>query len=454
MRRDITNSGIIFVFLLVLVGCASVQTDEEWSRFKKTSAERTGHELLWEQSEEEEALIHNEVKALLTDGLTRDEAARIALLNNRLLQSTFEEIGISKSDLVQAGLYRNPTLGALFRFPFGSGSTNIEAFGIFSLADLWQIPFRKKMAAAQLEISMMRVNQMVLDTAAEAKRAYDALYYLSLGNQKTEEILKKFQEINDRVKTRHEFGFLSELDIYLSQVLVVEAEIERYRILRERSIAKAHLDQVLGLKKDLTDYEITEKEAHLREIPGREEALQQALRHRFDIQMARFKIAEAERKLELEKVYVFREVNFLLSYERDIDREQVLGPGIDIQLPIFDQNQAQIAKAQYMVRRARKREQALEKQIREEVIRDLERIDLQKTKAHMLEEKLIPLRQKALDYSNKWVNAMQLNRLFLLEAQKGLMQTQLDSLQTQMELHRALVDLERHLGGTLPKLTN
>ena len=68
----------------------------------------------------------------------------------------------------------------------------------------------------------------------------------------------------------------------------------------------------------------------------------------------------------------------------------------------------------------------------------------------MLEKQVIPLRLKALDYSNKWVHAMQLNRLFLLESQKGLLQTKLDLLQTQMELHRALVDLERHLGGKLP----
>jgi cobalt-zinc-cadmium efflux system outer membrane protein len=232
---------------------------------------------------------------------------------------------------------------------------------------------------------------------------------------------------------------------------VVEAEMALYRIQRELSISKAHLDQVLGLKEDLVHYKITQsQEFHHPEIPNAEEALQQAFKHRFDIQMARFRIMEAERKLKLQKVYIFRDVNFLLSYERGIEGEEVFGPGIGIQLPLFDQNQAQIAKAQYMVRRAHKRLQALEEQIKEEVIRDLERIDLQKTKAHMLEERVLPLRLKALDYSNKWVDAMQLNRLFLLEAQKGLMQTQLDLLQTQMELHRALVDLERHLGGKLP----
>ena len=451
MRRNtIILLGITFPFL-VLLGCATVKTDKEWSQFKKMSAERTGHELLWEKSEGEETSTRKKVKDILADGLSRDEAVRIALLNNRLLQSTFEEIGISKSDLVQAGLFRNPSIAALFRFPLDGGSTNIDAIGIFGLSDFWQIPFRKKLAAAQLEMSMMKVNQIVLDTAAEAKRAYDALYYLRLGQEQTEGILRKFQEINDHVKTRRQFGFSSELDIYFSQIMVVEAQMELYRIQRELAIAKAHLDQVLGLKKDLTNYKIMGGEKYqLHEIPKVEVALQQALSHRFDIQMARFKIAEAERKLALEKVYVFREVNFLLSYERGIDREEVFGPGIDIQLPIFDQNQAQIAKTRYVARRARKRLQALEEQIKEEVIRDLERIDLHKTRANVLEDQAIPLRRKALEYTSKWVNAMQLNRLFLLEAQKGLMRTQLDLLQTQMEFQHALVDLERHLGGKLP----
>lgn len=442
--------GITLIFLSLL-GCATVNTDEEWSRFRKTSLERTGHEPLWEQSEGEETSIRKEIREILADGLSRDEAVKVALFNNRLLQSTFEEIGISKSDLVQAGLFRNPSIAALFRFPLNGGSTNIDAIGIFSLSDFWQIPFRKKVAAAQLEMSMMRVNQILLDTAAEAKRAYDALYYLRLGQEQTEDILRKFQEINEQVKTRRQFGFSSDLDIYFSQVMVVEAQMELYRIQRESAMAKAHLDQVLGLNRDLTNYKITESQKfHLNGIPKVEVAWQQALSHRFDIQMARFKIAEAERKLALEKVYVFREVNFLLSYERGVDKEEVFGPGIDLQLPIFDQNQAQIARTQYMVRRARKRLQALEEQIKEEVIRDLERIDLHKTKAYMLEDQVIPLRQRALDYTSKWVNAMQLNRLFLLEAQKGLMRTQLDLLQTQMELQRALVDLERHLGGKLP----
>ena len=55
-----------------------------------------------------------------------------------------------------------------------------------------------------------------------------------------------------------------------------------------------------------------------------------------------------------------------------------------------------------------------------------------------------------MGYSHKWVNAMQLNRLYLLEAQKGLLEGKLDSLRERMELNHAITELEYHLGGNLP----
>ena len=60
-RNTIILLGMTLPFL-VLLGCATVETDKEWSQFKKTSRERTGHELLWEQSEGEEASIRKEIK--------------------------------------------------------------------------------------------------------------------------------------------------------------------------------------------------------------------------------------------------------------------------------------------------------------------------------------------------------------------------------------------------------
>ncbi|MBW2307866.1 MAG: TolC family protein [Deltaproteobacteria bacterium] len=451
MRGIIINTTVV-LFLFMLVGCATVRTDEEWGRFQETAYKLTSRQLLWEKSEEEQAAIREEVDKLLLDGLSREEAVRIALLNNRELQSSFEEIGISKSDLVQAGLFTNPSIGAIFRFLLGGGGTNIEAEGFLNISDLWQIPFRKKAAAARMESTIMRVGQKVLDVAAEAKRAYNAAYYLAGAGEETEDILQRFREISEEAIIRRNFGFMNEQDVYLAQIMVVEAEIEVSRFDSEMAMAKSRLDRTLGLSPGQLDYEILGGMAEEQIAPpGLEEAIPYAMEHRLDVQMARFEILEAERKLELENVLILKHVGLGVSFEKDPDESEVFGPGIDIQMPLFDQNQARISRARYMVRQARKNLQALGGQVREEITGDLEKVRFQQSRLRHLREKVIPLREKALDYAERWVNAMQLNRLYLLEAQKGLLQSRRESLQALLAFNNALVDLELHMGGKLER---
>jgi outer membrane protein TolC len=440
--------------LLLLIGCASVKTGQEWKRFQDIAKERVDQGLLWEKSEEEQASIRKEIDKLLADGLSRQESVRIALLNNRQLQSAFEELGISKSDLVQAKLLSNPTVGAVFRFLISSGSgTNIDAEGFLPISDLWQIPFRKKVAAARMEATILRVGEMVLDTAAEAKRAYDAVFYLAETTRETEEILKRFMEIADQVVIRRDFGFVNDLDIYLAQAMVAETQMEVARLEREHAIARSHLNRVLSLGPTQTSHEIRGKDVEeIIGLPDLEGAIQYALEHRLDVRMARFKVRQAERKLELEKVRILKHAALGVSFEREPEGAEVLGPGFDIQVPIFDQNQAQIAKAHYRIRRDRKSLQALEGRVREEVTSDLERIHLHQTRVYQFREKIIPLREKAVEYSERWVKAMQLNRLYLLEAQKGLLQSRRDYLQALMGRQEALVDLELHMGGKVPEV--
>ena len=117
LRRKCT----ILLMAFVVGGCATVRTDQEWNRIENLAENRLGEQVIWEESETERQHIQEEVKRLLDDGLSRQDAVRISVINNRDLQSVFEEIGIAKSDLVQAGLFTNPSLDVLFRFPSGGG---------------------------------------------------------------------------------------------------------------------------------------------------------------------------------------------------------------------------------------------------------------------------------------------------------------------------------------------
>src|SRR5260221_2225526 len=78
--------------------------------------ERTGKTVRWEEDQAAHEQALQEVRPLLRKPLTVDIAVQIALLNNRSLQSTFEEIGLSAADLIEAATVTNPRLDLAIRF--------------------------------------------------------------------------------------------------------------------------------------------------------------------------------------------------------------------------------------------------------------------------------------------------------------------------------------------------
>src|SRR3954467_13139213 len=73
-------------------------------------AERTGRQVQWQRDQAARAEAQQAVHAMLRKQLTANTAAQVALLNNRSLQATFEEIGLSRAEVIEAGLLKNPTL--------------------------------------------------------------------------------------------------------------------------------------------------------------------------------------------------------------------------------------------------------------------------------------------------------------------------------------------------------
>ena len=54
--------------------------------------------------------------------LTLNQAALLALCNNRAIQSRLEDLAGSRADLVQSGLLPNPVVNVAYGFPLGGGA--------------------------------------------------------------------------------------------------------------------------------------------------------------------------------------------------------------------------------------------------------------------------------------------------------------------------------------------
>ena len=427
----------------VISGCTQVTTEQEWTQLNSYTNLETG--LVWLQTKNDKEIVNRIIKQELQKPLDIEAAIRIALLNNRELQSTFENIGVSKSDLVQAGLFSNPNLSALFRFPTSGGKTNIEADGFLSISDLWLLPLRKRVAEANLEKTLFHVANKVLKTKRNARKAFIDLHFTQKIYQEILKHQKIFHDLSKEAKRRRNFGYMEDIDVNMAEVAAHEADVlvNEYRM--KMKIAESNLLKLLSLQSKhikFSDQDVGTTSA----IPSINSALEQAQANRFDLRMAEMRVKEREKIIDLNSYMVFKDVNAGVSFEKESEGSKLLGPALELEVPLFDQNQAQISKAEFEWRKAQKDLCSLMQNISLNIETLLARAEHLTTKAQIIKAKIIPLQQKSVNFVSHWSNLMQINRFIFLQTRKDLMNSKIEYLKTLTGTWRNFYNLEYELG--------
>ena len=171
MRRLVLSALVGVAWLWS--GCAS---DIERARLadlddvSAATAARLAIEPVPVRSDPDDGAPDSIVATLAADGLDEREVVAIALVNNRRVRIRGEHVGISRAELVQAGLPRNPTLSGN-AIVSGRG-TNIELELVQSLVELFFLPSRRRVAEAHLEAEKASATRELVGIAFEARRAY------------------------------------------------------------------------------------------------------------------------------------------------------------------------------------------------------------------------------------------------------------------------------------------
>ncbi|MCI0453983.1 MAG: TolC family protein [Candidatus Dadabacteria bacterium] len=440
---------IVTAIGISIFSCAKVDPQPQWLKVEAITKERTEGPIIWEKSEEDSKRIKTQVDNLLADGLTRQEAVKIALLNNRKLQASFEEIGVAQADLVQAGLLTNPSLDLFFAFPLSSADTSGGLLGF--LSDLWTIPARKEVFAKQVEVTIQEVGIDIVATAAETASAYDEFLYRITSLQIEKNSLSVLSDISVRTKIRYEHGLSNDLDMRHAEAAAIEQRIAIAAAEQALTKARTRLNIALSLNESDNKYHLTDT---LDNTPDekkwdRETAVKFALEHRLDLAEARFKVELADRELSFERTQVFSRVNVGPVYEGDLGSgsENAGGPAISLDLPIFDQNQAQIAKDEYRLRQMKKVLSAKEMQARKEVTDTLAEIDFYLNIIDIIRKQLKPNIEEEFEYSKIWSSQMQLNLLNLLQTREMEVALKRRYIEAQWQLRNAYIRLNLALWG-------
>jgi cobalt-zinc-cadmium efflux system outer membrane protein len=386
---------------------------------------------------------------VLADGLTRDEAVELALRNNSRLQAAFADLGIATADLEQAGLYTNPTLDFVVRFPGGESGSELEAEVFFALSDLWLLPLRRELGQARLRQVAAHVVSDVLNTAADARQAHVRCLVLELLVAQMGETAATVEKWRVQVHARYEHGYSSELELSMADAEAAASDVDLAEMRAEQQLALARLRRLLGLTAEHEVIVLGSVAEAPSALPDLEEITRHALQERPDLQAARAGVLAADRVLLLERRSLWEHVSLGPAYAHEPDGEDLWGVVLEVDLPVFDSNRAQQRRAAAELEQAEHQLEAAESMVREQVVTAWEKLALAYHRESAVRERLLPARQRALEYAEKYWREMQLNMLFLLEAQRDLFDTRRHHLEALYEVQRAWVELEFAAGGRL-----
>lgn len=462
-------------------GCAIIDPTLDYDRARRHIADATGNENIYRPGDE--AIVEERLEVLMSDGLTADEAAEVCLLNNRRLQAAFFDVGMARADVVQSGLLTNPSLGASVRFPSGGGLANVEASLAQNIAELWQIPVRKRAAERELDRAILELARLASTLALQSKEAYYRAVATGLRHKLAKENLTLARSLLELTEMRQQAGAGTELDVNLSRVVVVEAELALESARLEVAETGRALATLLGISRPASDIVLVTPLPDLSpEIPEAARLIQVARRVRLDIRAARQAVLSAQARLEEETRRVFPTIELGLQLERgarqseggrdiladtarasiagggltapeiqprsqrDQDTDFIIGPSVRLELPIFDQNQARIARAAYAYEQATKTLDALDRELTQEVRGAVDRSLTAWRLLRVYQDRSIPLAKSTLTLSREAYKAGRTSFLSVLEAQRFFLDTRTRYVEAAERAAVTIPEVERTIG--------
>jgi cobalt-zinc-cadmium efflux system outer membrane protein len=179
------------ILAMTLPAGSAREKEEAFQGVQQSVRDRTGKGVRWEEDQAAHEQARQDVRMLLRKPLTINTAVQIALLNNRSLQATFEEIGLSAAEVLNAATIPNPKIDLAIRIPDKPPSgTYVDYGAIIDFLNIIMIPLKKQVAKVQLEAAALRVADETLALVSQVKSAFYSL-------QAAQQLLQRFKLIVD-----------------------------------------------------------------------------------------------------------------------------------------------------------------------------------------------------------------------------------------------------------------
>ncbi len=292
-----------------------------------------------------------------------DQAIQLALAHNHALKAAQTQIQQSQAQEITAGLRPNPELtwDALF-IPFFSPDqfqsdylNNITEFdaGIgYTIERGHKRQARVRAARDQTTVARSVVSDAERGLTFNVAQSFVGVLLAKSNLQVAEQNLASFQETVNISEARYKAGAISEADLLKIklQLLQFQMDVSAARLALAQSLAS--LRQLLGFDAVPTDYDVVGDLAYSPLKLNQEDLQLLAMKQRPDLLAAQQGVTAAQSQYLLAKANGKRDFTTTMEYTR-VGAANNASFIFNIEIPLFDRNQGEIARTHYAITQAK-----------------------------------------------------------------------------------------------------
>jgi len=440
-KKFISFKTILVFQIVILTGCA-VHSIHNESYVSDSIHNRTGHEL---RLIEEKGIFKLPDNVSLDDGLAEDEAVAIALWNNAQFQADLAGLGFARADLIESGLLRNPVLSLLFPL----GPKQLEAWLHLPIEFFWQRPKRVRAAKLNAEHVADNLIQHGLNLIRDVGVAYTELVLARERAKITAEEAMLRGEIAAIATDRLRVGDISGLEETAFHLEAARTQEESVRFARDAKIAEERLKTLLGLGLEEIMLQLSPSATSIEFKNRPSDLLTAAFAARPDLRAAEIAIEAAGNRVGWERSKIFN-LTAVLDANAEGKEGFEMGPGAQLELPIFNWNNGKISRAQAELAQAARQYIAVKHRIAREVLEAHANYLAAQKALKILRVDILPAATEATKNAETAYSVGEISYLELLDFKHQLLSSRLREAEAEADMRRAEVSL-KHSTGFKPK---
>lgn len=443
------NIALLAGAALLLAGCAGIPQDRGFGQVQDQLRQR-GYEVTSPNGDQAQQLAD---QVLAASPLQADDAVRVALLRNPKLREVYARLGFSAADVYDAARPANPRISGSVLFTGAAGAQDRYDYGLTQdFLGLLLVPARSRLARTEFERTQQEAGAAISGLAGETRAAWYRLVAANQVQALRETVAEVAGTSSELAQRYYRSGNIAVLDLELNQAEAAQAQTDVVKARNDAAEARAALARLMGLPAERKDWSVA---TQLPPPLARDEALPELLalaqRSRLDLAARQREVALQEDAVGLTRsTRLLGEVEAGVQGERDDDGSHLLGPSLSLELPLFNQGQGRVLRAQAQLERSRAELERMQLDAGHEIGVAQQRVVSLRALALRYTREFIPLHERIVQHLQERTSFALAGPFELIRARQQEYDTDQQYLETLRDYWLARSALEQQVGAKLP----